>query len=212
MKKTKVVVIVIYIISFLLGTAAIAQITGNNDDGISLARLGEALKKARFVSESDQIIAKVNGKPITKKQFAECEAFLKFSNEYQGKLAPEKEDVIKTLAKGLLAQQEADNKGIKVSEQEIDQEIQRDREIFASASPENQQKLREYFEAQGINFDKYWASKEKRNAIKFRITMRKLIEDALSQAKTPEERHQVFEDAEKHLDELYKQAKIEMLE
>ncbi|MBE0446733.1 MAG: SurA N-terminal domain-containing protein [Actinobacteria bacterium] len=191
METTKAAIGTAVPIILLLAVAAIAYISFNESDN------------------SDKIVAKVNGIPITKEQFAKHEALLKANCEDAGKPAPIKEEVVIALAKEMLLVVEANERGIIVSEQEIDQEVERDRQKFEGASPEEQQKLREYYEKRDIDLDKYWLSSDHRTICKDRLAIRKLFADRLSQAQTEEERGKVLREAKEELKEdLYRQATI----
>lgn len=213
MKRKQLIVIVTLCVMLILGVAAIASgVVGGTPRPFLNAKLGQALKQAKAVDKPDAIIGKVNGKSITRGMFAWQEAFMKDINEQQGKPGPSKEEIIEAIAKQLLILEEAEKQGISVSDHEIDQEIEKKRNDYDSATEENKAQLREFYAERGIDFDKHWTSKENKDAIRFRLITQKLVTKTVGQAQTPSKQEQAYKTFEDNLEQLYNQADIEVLE
>jgi len=210
MKKMHLL-LVVFLAMLTLGVAIIAGANAAADDQERhwITKMSKAQKEAKTVENPDEIVAKINGRPITKKFYESCKAFMEAANEREGKSAPKKADIIKVIAKQIIIVQEAERRGISVSEQEIDQEIEKQRQAFGDAPFEGQQDLRVYCEAQGMALDEYWTSNSKRDSTRFILLTRKFTAEALSQAKTDDDIHKVHKDAADNLEVLYEQAKIE---
>ena len=204
MKKILLALTIVAVIALAVGSIAY---TGSPNN-----MLGMQIKKAKEDPSGNRVIARVNGQPITKQRYQERLATQSLAYKQLGKSAPTKQELINALAKSILLQEEATRRGIKVSDAEVQEFLEKQKAAIESMPDENKQVYTEMLQGMGMTEEQYWSSKETFDAYKKALYVAKFRGQFRKDANTPEEYKKAEERCSAFIEDMLKNAKIEILE
>lgn len=204
--KKPIILVVSAVIIFLVGGLAYTYAE------TPFFKLGRQMREAKEDANSQKVIARVNGKPITKERYDSHTASQVPANQQLGLPAPSKKDIINLLAKGILVQEEARKKGIKVSDAEVQAFIDEQRRMAKKLPEEERRSYLEVLKGRGLTEDEYWSSKETFEGFRRILTEGKVMDQFIGQADTQEEMEKAQEQYFAYLEDLLKKAKVEILD
>ncbi|MDI6815968.1 MAG: SurA N-terminal domain-containing protein [Actinomycetota bacterium] len=206
MTRKPIILVVGAVIIFLVGGLAYTYAES------PYFKLGRQMKEAREGANSQKVVARVNGKSITAGEYAVHMATQADSHKQLGLPAPSKKDIINLLAKGILVQEEASKRGIKVTDAEVQAYINEQRRSIEEIPAENNQVYIEGLKGQGLTEDEYWSSKETFEGYKSNLIEGELRKQFIGEATTQQDMEKAQGQYDAFMEDLLKKAEVEILD
>lgn len=196
-------IIIIYSFLCILVLATINLAYSKSDEFL----LGEKIKN---LSKSEKIVAKINGIPVTEKEYESKKLFLETQKQ-----PANFENVIRAIAEQKLLFEEAKKRGITVTKEELDNFIQLQKRLSEQVSDEEKANFRDFLAGQGLTVEEYWSNPDVINAYergiyigKFKAQLRKELLIPENEKNSPK----AYEMVKTKINEIVNKAKIEKLD
>lgn len=141
-KVYKIAVIVAAILVFAIGAAVSADDINN-----FMFNIGKKQVEISNRSDSNEVIAIINGEEIYKKEF---EAYKLITKEKDNKI------VFEQLINDKILTQLAKEAGISVTDEEVENGIKSSKETYSKATDEQREPIQAYMKGAGISEEEYW--------------------------------------------------------
>ncbi|GAW28134.1 SurA N-terminal domain-containing protein [Carboxydocella sp. ULO1] len=197
----KIIIIYSFLCIFVLATINLAY--SKSDEFL----LGEKIKN---LSKSEKIVVKINGIPVTEKEYESKKLFLETQKQ-----PANFENVIRAIAEQKLLFEEAKKRGITVTKEELDNFIQLQKRLSEQVSDEEKANFRDFLAGQGLTVEEYWSNPDVINAYergiyigKFKAQLRKELLIPENEKNSPK----AYEMVKTKINEIVNKAKIEKLD
>ncbi|GAW30997.1 SurA N-terminal domain-containing protein [Carboxydocella sp. JDF658] len=197
----KIIIIYSFLCIFVLATINLAY--SKSDEFL----LGEKIKN---LSKSEKIVAKINGIPVTEKEYESKKLFLETQKQ-----PANFENVIRAIAEQKLLFEETKKRGITVTKEELDNFIQLQKRLSEQVSDEEKANFRDFLAGQGLTVEEYWSNPDVINAYergiyigKFKAQLRKELLIPENEKNSPK----AYEMVKTKINEIVNKAKIEKLD
>jgi succinate dehydrogenase/fumarate reductase flavoprotein subunit len=170
------------------------------------------MREAKEHANSQKVIARVNGKPITAGEYAVHMATQADAHRQLGLPAPSKKDIVNLLAKGILVHEAASKRGIRVTDAEVQAFINEQRRSIEEIPAENNQVYIEWLKGRGLTEDEYWSSKETFEGYKSNLIEGELRKQFIGEVATQQEMEKAQGQYDAFVEDLLKKAKVEILD
>lgn len=212
--RTKILLVTM-LVSILLISIVIINASATNP----YFELGSKLKDVKLNPKNDQIIATINGSPVSKLQYESKRIFLEEAYKQSGKNKPTANEIFNEIAKDRLMYQEAVSRGLEVSDEDVKVVMQSIQDkIKKSTNSEKLSAHTDFNAGTGLSEEEYWNSEEVFKAYKRMLTIGKLHDQIAKQMgiskekrSDPEVAKEIEEKIQKYAEDLLLKADIRQL-
>lgn len=193
MKRIKSIISLLVVAGLLTVGGVFASAASEENDVNKISSyyygIGKKIKDIKEDKDKEVVIATINGDPVPKKLFESKKLFLTEAYMQVGKSVPSDEHILNEIAKEKLMYEEAQKRGLVVSDDKVKQMMNEVKEkTYKTKDEKRLAPHKKINEGLGIKEDEYWNDKETFEAYKRMLSVAKLRVQIISQMEIPAEK------------------------